>query len=91
VTFGTETGTALLSDAEHVAFYGRLFDEVAELAIYGDEVRPATRRPGGEVQIRSTHVTVCTMFRALEGLAVFGDDVRALLAGVAAPPRTPTS
>jgi hypothetical protein len=31
------------------------------------------------------------MFRALEGLAVFGDDVRALLAGVAPPPRTPTS
>ena len=39
VTFGTETGTALLSDPDHVTFYRRLFGEVAGLAVYGDEVR----------------------------------------------------
>jgi len=39
VTFGTETGVALLSDPTHVEYYGELFDELAGLAIYDDAVR----------------------------------------------------
>jgi transcriptional regulator with XRE-family HTH domain len=39
VMFGTETGTALLSDPSRITYYSRLFDEMAELAVYDDEVR----------------------------------------------------
>jgi hypothetical protein len=39
VTFGTESGVALLSSPKHVAFYAEIFDDLTDLADYGDEVR----------------------------------------------------
>lgn len=39
VTFGTETGTALLSDPRRIANYEARFNELEQLAVFGDEAR----------------------------------------------------
>jgi transcriptional regulator with XRE-family HTH domain len=54
VTFGTETGTALLSNPERVAAFATTFAELERLALYDDDAQVLLARIGDDYRSRGT-------------------------------------